>query len=360
MSLSLRITSGLTRLVGASFGMLTSPFITVPALAILAWRPESLAQYLPDDSASGVWQKVLAASALLGSIRIVNKMLNGMATSNWRLSPAPDWQWQHEVAVITGGCGGIGQEMARGLAEKGVRVAVLDVQVLPEALQGVERISHYHCDLTSFQSIHDVAESVKKDLGHPSLLINNAGLTNQIEPTSKSGILHVTEKQLRRLFDVNCLSHWATTREFLPTMIARNKGHVVTIASMASFVTCPMNVDYSASKIAALSFHEGLTCELKHIYKAPGILTTVVHPSFVQTPMTAGMTEHNESRTGKQLSRDLVANRVLEQVYRRKGGQIILPEAQTILAGVRGWPNWLQEVLRDALGRDAAAPLGIV
>jgi short-subunit dehydrogenase len=63
-------------------------------------------------------------------------------------------------------------------------------------------------------------------------------------------------------------------REFLPAMIKKNHGHVVTIASMASFLVLAGNVDYSCSKASALAFNEGLASELKARYNAPEVRTT--------------------------------------------------------------------------------------
>jgi len=63
-------------------------------------------------------------------------------------------------------------------------------------------------------------------------------------------------------------------REFLPAMIKKDKGHVVTIASMASFIVHAQNVDYSCTKASALAFHEGLLSELRNRYNAPNVKTT--------------------------------------------------------------------------------------
>ena len=84
-------------------------------------------------------------------------------------------------------------------------------------------------------------------------------------------LLDKSEDQVRKTFDVNIIAHFLLVKEFLPAMIDRNHGHVVTIASMASFITGVGNVDYACTKAAALSFHEGLTQELRHQYKAPGV-----------------------------------------------------------------------------------------
>lgn len=62
---------------------------------------------------------------------------------------------------------------------------------------------------------------------------------------------------LHKIFGVNLLSHFTTVKEFLPDMLKQNKGHIVTVASMASFVAVPGIADYAATKAGALAFHEG-------------------------------------------------------------------------------------------------------
>jgi short-subunit dehydrogenase len=77
-------------------------------------------------------------------------------------------------------------------------------------------------------------------------------------------------------------------REFLPSMIEKNHGHVVTIASMASFIGLGDMVEYSCTKASALAFHEGLRQELRLWYKAPKVRTTCViipsvHPCYLKS-----------------------------------------------------------------------------
>jgi all-trans-retinol dehydrogenase (NAD+) len=63
--------------------------------------------------------------------------------------------------------------------------------------------------------------------------------------------------ECEKLFKVNLTSHFTLIREFLPGMLRKEKGHIVTIASMASFVAAPGLVDYCCSKVAALYISEG-------------------------------------------------------------------------------------------------------
>lgn len=121
-----------------------------------------------------------------------------------------------------------------------------------------ELIRYYQCDVTSREDIHNAAEAIRSDLGAPSILVNNAGIGNAYT------ILDIPTKALKDMFDINLISHWSTIQEFLPDMIAKKKGHVMSVASLASFVALAGAVDYSATKAALLSLHEGLTQELKH------------------------------------------------------------------------------------------------
>lgn len=76
-----------------------------------------------------------------------------------------------------------------------------------------------------------MARKIRSELGYPTVLINNAGVAR-----GKS-ILNATEKDIRFTFDVNTLAHYWIIQEFLPSLIENNHGMVVTVASVASWVT---------------------------------------------------------------------------------------------------------------------------
>jgi|TARA_R110002003_G_scaffold2375_2_gene24197 short-subunit dehydrogenase len=69
--------------------------------------------------------------------------------------------------------------------------------------------------------------------------------------------LQTSNAECEKLFKVNLISHFVLIREFLPGMLRNKKGHVVTIASMASFVAAPGLLDYCCSKVGALYVSEG-------------------------------------------------------------------------------------------------------
>jgi len=213
----------------------------------------------------------------------------------------------------------------------------------------VAKIEYVHCDVSSPSSITSAAQAVRSRMGHPSILVNNAGIG------SPHSILDTPTDWAQKIFTVNIVSHFWLTREFLPHMLSKNKGHIVGLASMASFVAPPGIVDYAATKAGVAAFHEGLAGELKHVYKKPGVLNTVVHPSWVRTAIVKGYEEHLERTQGHLMRPEMVGGKIVERIVGCTGGQLVIPEQLKVAAGIRGLPNWVQEGLRDRLFGTAGA-----
>lgn len=130
-------------------------------------------------------------------------------------------------------------------------------------------------------------------------------------------------------------------KEFLPSIAQRNHGMVVTVASIAAYITVPNMVDYGASKAAALSFHEGLTAELKTRYNAPKVRTVVINQGYTKTPLFEGY--NNDSKfLMPTLEPETVAESIVKQVLSGHSGQVILPGFATMLTFFRGLPHWYQ------------------
>lgn len=113
-----------------------------------------------------------------------------------------------------------------------------------------------------------MAKEIRNKHGEPTVLVNNAGVS------ICRAIFNETEQQLRNIFNVNTISHFLLSKEFVPAMAKANHGHVVTVASMGSYGVYCNNVSYNCTKASALAFHEGLAQELKHRYNAPKVRTT--------------------------------------------------------------------------------------
>jgi short-subunit dehydrogenase len=131
-------------------------------------------------------------------------------------------------------------------------------------------------------------------------------------------------------------------------MLAKKKGHIMSVASLASFVSLAAAVDYSCTKSALLSFHEGLVQELKHRYKCPQIKTTIVHPGWTKTAITAhpAIQAGLKSVGAKLLEAEDVAEAMVKRVIAARSGQLIL--GPSISPKLRALPTWLQELIRDS------------
>jgi len=232
--------------------------------------------------------------------------------------------------------------IVKSLAGKGIKVVVLDVNA-PKASLG-ENVSFYQTDVSSSSSIKKAAEEIRAAHGDPSVLINNAGLG------FGRTVLDESEEEIRKTIDVNLIAHFLTVKEFMPSMVSKNHGHVVTVASMASFVTIAQNVTYSTTKAAVLSLHEGLRQELDHRHNAPNVRTSVVHPTFVRTPMTANM-QGQPGFPKKLLEPKEVADAIVAQVLLGQSGQIFLPRTLSLASGIKGYPTWLQDRFRGRLAK---------
>lgn len=144
MSVALqRIVNLLTLTVGH---IALNPIVTSALLWVLTKAPPQLrSQFtsriaaLRDPTRHAQIIKALKWCLAFGVTGVLNKQLNHIALNAGRLrSEKARWNLSREVAVITGGCSGIGELVVKRLANKGVRVAVLDIQQLPKSLQGRE------------------------------------------------------------------------------------------------------------------------------------------------------------------------------------------------------------------------------
>jgi short-subunit dehydrogenase len=166
---------------------------------------------------------------------------------------------------------------------------------------------------------------------------------------SGKSLLSASEREVRFTFDVNALSHYWTAKEFVPAMVKANHGMIVTIASLAAWVTAPDMVEYAASKAAAYAFHEGLTAELKTRYDAPKVRTVVVNPGYTKTPLFTGYKGSNPFLL-PDLEPEAVARGVVRQVLSGKSGQVIMPLVGNVFPALAAMPHWYQVGLRARCG----------
>ncbi|KAL7288785.1 hypothetical protein TKK_0016764 [Trichogramma kaykai] len=254
-----------------------------------------------------------------------------------------------EVALVTGGGSGLGRLISQRLANLGAIVVVWDVnaQGLDETVKLIKSSGGtcygYVCDLCNREDVYEKAQLLNREVGRVSILVNNAGVV-----TGKK-FLDSSDQMIKRTMDVNIMSHFWTVKAFLPAMMKENKGHIVSIASLAGQVGCPKLVDYCASKFAAVGFDEALRMELA----ADGydINTTVICPYFIRS---TGMFEDVMARFVPTLSSTEVADRVIEAMRCNEKFAIIPSYFQVLLAAKWMFPWRCACMLLNGLVHDAA------
>lgn len=193
----------------------------------------------------------------------------------------------NKKVLITGAASGIGRMLAEAAAKRGARPILVDLneQALKSTEAWLRDAGHecavFTCDLSQREQIDDLGAAVIAAEGHVDILINNAGIVNG------KTLLETTAEDIERTFAVNTLALFHMTRAFLPSMQARQAGHIVTVASAGGIAGTARLVDYCSSKFAAIGFDESLRLELKRL-EIP-VRTTVVCPYYVDTGMFEGV-----------------------------------------------------------------------
>ncbi|KAK4144050.1 uncharacterized protein C8A04DRAFT_28165 [Dichotomopilus funicola] len=189
-----------------------------------------------------------------------------------------------EVIVITGGASGLGLLIAEVYGMRGATVAVLDVA---EMENGEARgVTYYKCDVTDKDQIARVAAEIERDLGTPTVLINNAAIV------IGKPLLDLTFPEIERSLSTNLLSHFYTLKTFLPAL-ARNErgGTIVTVSSVIGTVGAAQLTDYAAAKAGISALHRSLAAELRQSH--PKIRTVLVTPGQLSTPLFYGVQTPN-------------------------------------------------------------------
>ena len=252
------------------------------------------------------------------------------------------------IALVTGGASGLGRLMALKLARRGARQVVIydiDQRAIDETVAEIEskggRARGYLCDVSDRKMVYEVAERVRGEVGNVEILINNAGVV-----TGKR-LMEATDEQIEKVFGVNTLALYWVTRPFLPYMMEKNEGHIVTMASAAGIVGVSKQTDYSASKHAAIGFTESLRVELKR-YGYGGVRTTIVSPYYVETGMFKGV-KTRFPRVLPILDPEKVAEKVMRMIERNRQ-EVKMPLIVTTVPALHVLPADILDRIMDFFG----------
>ena len=172
--------------------------------------------------------------------------------------------------VITGGSRGIGAVTAARLVEEGAKV----VSLSRKAGEKKPGIDHVPCDVTKASSVAHAAANVLTIFGGaPDVVINNAGIF-QMAP-----IAETKTEMFADVVGTNLFGPFHVINAFLPGMLKRKKGHVISIGSIADQLAFPENGAYSAAKWGLRGLHQVLRAELK----GSGVRSTLISPGNVDT-----------------------------------------------------------------------------
>lgn len=176
-----------------------------------------------------------------------------------------------------------------------------------------------------------------------SILVNNAGIV------SGKDLLSTDDERIRKTFGVNALAHFWTCKAFLPRMIERQCGHVVTVASIAGLTAAPKMVDYASSKHAAVGFAHGLRKELKATGHGDAVRTSLICPAHIKTNLFKGF----EQPFVGSLTPEYVADQIVNAVVHGREVAVMPALADPRLLQAL-FPTWLVDRLGSILGLDSA------
>ena len=202
------------------------------------------------------------------------------------------------VALVTGASRGIGRAVAEGLAADGFDLALVyagneaaaaETVAACEAAGATARA--YRCDVSDAEAVKAMADAVLADFGSVWALVNNAGVT-------RDGLLvRMSDEDFARVIDVNLKGAFHTIRALSRTLMRQRGGCVVNMASVVGLMGNAGQANYAASKAGLIGLTKSVAREL-----APrGVTVNAIAPSFVETDMTAVLSDAVRENYEKQI-----------------------------------------------------------
>jgi gluconate 5-dehydrogenase len=193
-----------------------------------------------------------------------------------------------KIALVTGGGSGIGFYIAQCLAQAGARLVITGRRedVLKEALPKLGANARYFVnDITDLKSIPVLIEAIETQVGEIDILVNNAGIN------MKKHAVEVSDEDFDRIIQTNLHAVFS--------MVARKRGSILMITSMAALYGIDRVVAYTASKSAVGGMVKALTTE----FSPYNVRVNAIAPGFIETPMMLTAMNGDPSRRDKAMDR---------------------------------------------------------
>ncbi|XP_062543321.1 17-beta-hydroxysteroid dehydrogenase 13-like isoform X1 [Armigeres subalbatus] len=188
-----------------------------------------------------------------------------------------------QLALVTGGANGLGREICLQLAKEGCNIAVNDL----DATNGAKTVDDlqkmgvkakfYKADISNFDAVQGLRKEIENSLGSVDILVNNAGVLPLMS------LREGKPEDIQKVLEINLLSHFWTIRAFIDGMIKRQRGHIVAVASVASYLPQGRMICYVASKYGLRGMMEAFSDELYYEGVSNQINTTITFPFFMPT-----------------------------------------------------------------------------
>jgi NAD(P)-dependent dehydrogenase (short-subunit alcohol dehydrogenase family) len=200
-----------------------------------------------------------------------------------------------KTAVVTGAGQGIGAAVARSLAGAGATLVLAGrtlsklETVAAELRQRGRTVWAVACDVGDPAGVEHLATEARERVGPVDILVNNAGVA------SAAPLKRITLEEWERLMRVNATGPFLCMQAFVPGMVERKWGRVITVASVAGVMGAKYIAAYTASKHAVV----GLTRAVAAEAAAHGVTVNAVCPGYVDTPMTEASVAGISAKTGR-------------------------------------------------------------
>ncbi len=204
-----------------------------------------------------------------------------------------------KVALITGATRGIGKAIAIRLANAGFDIALNYRKENDELINTKSEIEKtgVNClpvqgDVSSFEDCERIAKEIFDKFGEIDVLVNNAGITKDML------LMRMKPEDFSSVVDVNLIGTFNMTRNVVPYMVKARSGKIVNISSVVGIEGNAGQANYAASKAGIIGFTKSLARELG----SRNILVNAVAPGFIETDMTAVLSDSVRDEIAKKIS----------------------------------------------------------